>query len=237
MGPKTLRDLLLVILAGCAGALDAVCYLRLHAFAANMTGNTVLLGLNLGGRQEDSVPQLVVALAAFFAGSLAGTAAGGEAAEDDLWPAQTLRAFALEVVLLAGFVAFWMLLAPGEPRTLLALACVAAAMGIQSGITHDIHHHGASTTYMSGTLARSAEFIVDSLRFGFRGDLVLNAVTWLIYLIAACAVGALDVHGGSTAGIVVTATLLIAAVALAARPIVRAGNREADPPSRRPPTS
>jgi len=44
-----IRNVLLLLLACVAGSVDAVSYVGLgHVFTANMTGNTVLLGLALG---------------------------------------------------------------------------------------------------------------------------------------------------------------------------------------------
>jgi hypothetical protein len=46
------RDGLVLVLAGTAGCVDAISYLGLgHVFTANMTGNTVLLGVSLGQLQ------------------------------------------------------------------------------------------------------------------------------------------------------------------------------------------
>lgn len=48
----TERDAMLVLLSLAAGCVDAVSYLGLnHVFTANMTGNTVLLGIALGQAQ------------------------------------------------------------------------------------------------------------------------------------------------------------------------------------------
>jgi uncharacterized membrane protein YoaK (UPF0700 family) len=64
---------LLLGLTVVTGLVDAVSYLALgHVFVANMTGNVVFLGFALAGAPGLSVSASLVALAAFFAGALAG---------------------------------------------------------------------------------------------------------------------------------------------------------------------
>ncbi len=211
------RDSLLVALAACGGALDAASYLRLHVFTANMTGSTVILGLALGGARLGDAALAVLAIASFAAGAFVATMCGAEATDADPWPARVAVPFAVEIVLLAAFAACWSALpanAPSAHAILLALG--AGAMGVQSGITHDVHLSGASTTYMSGTIARAAEYLADTLRFGFRGGLVLNAVVWIVYLCVAIAVGVLDRHG-IVQPILWIVVAVVAAVALLGR--------------------
>ncbi|MGN6697263.1 MAG: YoaK family protein, partial [Thermomicrobiales bacterium] len=64
-----LRDTLLLLLAGAAGSLDAISYLGLgHVFTANMTGNTVLLGVALAQRDMPAALRNAVALVGFGVG-------------------------------------------------------------------------------------------------------------------------------------------------------------------------
>ena len=238
MRANFVRDLFLLVLTACAGGLDAVGYLRLHAFAANMTGNTVIFGLSLGGRHMQAVWPPVVALAAFAAGAFIGAISGGEADEENPWPAAASRAFVVEVLFLVAFAAGWDHLGgPPEERTLVLLGLAAAAMGIQSGVVHDIHHEGASTTYMSGTLARTFEYLADSLRFGFKGGFVLNGVTWIVYLGAAIVVGTLDLRGAWLGGVLWVVAVVVLLVGLVGRPVVLAVKREAPQQPRSPSAS
>jgi uncharacterized membrane protein YoaK (UPF0700 family) len=52
MSSSTLKpevtDTTVLLFTWAAGAVDALMYLSAHVFTANMTGNTVLLGLSLG---------------------------------------------------------------------------------------------------------------------------------------------------------------------------------------------
>lgn len=67
--PERSADLLLLTFA--AGDLDAIACLRGHAFTANMTGNTVLLGWRLLGQERARAVSCLVALAGFLAGAAA----------------------------------------------------------------------------------------------------------------------------------------------------------------------
>jgi uncharacterized membrane protein YoaK (UPF0700 family) len=218
--PDVVRDGFLVVLAGCGGALDALSYLRLHAFTANMTGNTVLLGLGIGGRHLSDITHSAVAIAAFAVGAYLGTALGGEAKDDDPWPARVGRPFALEVVLVVAFALCWTAVPALAHDAVVLLALGACAMGVQSGITHDIHLGGASTTYMTGTIARTAEFFADTLRFGFRGGMLLNGITWIVYLVAAIIVGTLAASGANVGIIIWIGAAIIAGISVIGRPAV-----------------
>jgi uncharacterized membrane protein YoaK (UPF0700 family) len=64
------RDLSLLALTWAAGNIDAIGYLGLgRVFTANMTGNTVLLGLHLGQEQGGAALRALVALLSFGSGS------------------------------------------------------------------------------------------------------------------------------------------------------------------------
>ena len=63
------RDSLVLLLAWAAGSVDAIGFLGLgHVFTANMTGNTVLLGLSLGEGRSLAALANVTALSGFILG-------------------------------------------------------------------------------------------------------------------------------------------------------------------------
>src|SRR5438445_10905510 len=73
---------LLLVLTGVTGLVDAVSYLKLgHVFVANMTGNVVLLGLAVGGVSEFSVAVSLTAIGSFLSGALAGGRLGSSTGE------------------------------------------------------------------------------------------------------------------------------------------------------------
>ncbi|MER6950750.1 YoaK family protein [Nonomuraea sp. NPDC000554] len=70
--PGRIADSLLLLgLTTVSGMVDAIAYLSLgHVFVANMTGNTVILGLAIGGTPDFSTLGCLVALVAFAAGAI-----------------------------------------------------------------------------------------------------------------------------------------------------------------------
>ena len=82
----TVRNAMLVMLSMAAGCVDAVGFLGLgQIFVANMTGNTVLLGLALGQAKGQAALRAVVALVGFVAGVGAGAAILGRDQEGSGW--------------------------------------------------------------------------------------------------------------------------------------------------------
>lgn len=150
-----LRDGLLLALTLVAGYLDAVAYLGLgNVFIANMTGNTVLLGLSVGlGRRQEALRN-GIAFAGFAAGALAGARVAGRGREHVLWPARVTATLCLELLLAAIFTAGWRLggAQPSGNGLFVLSAIGAAAMGVQSAAARRLAVAGVSTTYVTGTL-------------------------------------------------------------------------------------
>src|SRR3954451_385315 len=72
----------LLVLTFTTGLVDAVSYLGLgRVFAANMTGNVVLLGFGIAGSGGLPVVAPLVSLTAFLAGSAAGGVQGARLAD------------------------------------------------------------------------------------------------------------------------------------------------------------
>src|SRR5215475_12485746 len=71
--PAAMRDALVLLLAFTAGCVDAISYLGLaHVFTANMTGNTVLLGLSTAQAQWPAALRSAAALAGYLVGVAGG---------------------------------------------------------------------------------------------------------------------------------------------------------------------
>lgn len=148
------RKRLVLLLAGAAGCLDAVGYLMLGLFTANMTGNTILLGLSLGREAWADALNNVLALAAFVSGAGAGTITTRGVR-------RISRGLGLEAAVLAGAVAVWSLFgAPrgrvGEPAVYWLIVLLSAAMGIQSATVRRVGEQRIATTYVTGTLTTLA---------------------------------------------------------------------------------
>src|SRR5271154_686427 len=80
------RNALVLLLAWAAGSVDAIGFLGLnHVFTANMTGNTVLLGLALGEGRGLAAWSNVIALISFGLGVAFGAAIAPGGAKSGEW--------------------------------------------------------------------------------------------------------------------------------------------------------
>jgi uncharacterized membrane protein YoaK (UPF0700 family) len=152
--PAVPRKRLVLLLAGAAGCLDAVGYLMLGLFTANMTGNTILLGLSIGRAAWADALHNVVALAAFVVGAGAGTVLTRGVR-------RISHGLGAETAVLAGAIAVWALFgAPrgrvAEPPVYWLIALLSAAMGIQSATVRRVGEQRVATTYVTGTLTAIA---------------------------------------------------------------------------------
>ena len=149
------QDAMLTSLSLAAGCVDAVGYLGLgQVFVANMTGNTVLLGLAIGQADGQDVLQSGTALAGFVLGVAAGAAIVERGSERAVWTPAVTAALGLECVILAAFAAAW-LLDGSEPSRVVVYPLIvlsALAMGVQSAAVRRLQVADVSTTYITGTL-------------------------------------------------------------------------------------
>jgi uncharacterized membrane protein YoaK (UPF0700 family) len=173
-----------------AGYADVASYLGLgHVFAANMTGNTVLLGIALVGwvSGRNLLPGAPLrpglALVAFALGALVAAVA----LRAVRWRTGYRLGLVLEAGLLAAVAAGWT--ADGaRPTPWLAstlLAGLAVAMGVQSAVANRVGVSGVPTTVVTSSIIVALIRVVNRRRPG------PPAVAWAIYLIggAAGAVG------------------------------------------------
>ncbi len=154
---RTRRDSLVLLLAWAAGSVDAIGYFSLnHVFTANMTGNTVLLGLSLGQGRSLAALSNLVALAGFVAGVALGALIVESGGQPGTWDRRVTTALLLEAVMLSAFTVLWHLAPQGPLRgsevvyTLIAFS--ALAMGIQSAAVRRLNLPGVATTYVTGTI-------------------------------------------------------------------------------------
>jgi uncharacterized membrane protein YoaK (UPF0700 family) len=156
----TLRHGLLLLLACAAGAIDAISYLGLgRVFTANMTGNTVLLGLALIQAEHQEALRVSLALVGFLGGGALrawvveqGPAAGRR-------PRTVTVALALEWGVLWVFAVGW-LSTGGEAATFAArgplIVLSALAMGVQCAAARRLEVSGSATTYITGIVTTLA---------------------------------------------------------------------------------
>src|SRR5262245_52071634 len=167
------RDVLLLILTWAAGCVDAIGYLALgHVFTANMTGNTILLGLHLAQEQGAAAVRSVVALAGFGAGLAVGALIVERARGRGAWPPVVTRALALEAALLAVFALESVRASPVKEvwQSQLLISLSAIAMGIQSAAVRRLNVPGIATTYVTGTLTSAVTSLVAGPRPSAHGS-------------------------------------------------------------------
>src|SRR4029077_11560995 len=126
---------------------DAVTYLAFgHVFAANMTGNVILLGFALVGAGQISATASVVSLAAFVAG--AGVSARVATALQRTRERWLLTMLSLETVFLA--IAATLCLAPGAiSNDLFVVGLLAVAMGMRTVTVRRLGIIDVSTTVIT----------------------------------------------------------------------------------------
>jgi len=147
-----------LLLSLTAGSADAAGYLGLgRVFTSNMTGNVVLLGINLGQGDFIAAGRILYVLAIFILGVCLGAWLGRDLPEKE-WPTLAFRLIGLEKIALLLFGIGWFLLVDGMTgmgsHALLAL--LAMAMGLQSAAMARLSAPGVTTTAVTGTLTALA---------------------------------------------------------------------------------
>lgn len=134
--------------------MDALSYLSSGVFTANMTGNTVILGLAIAGRERSRLLPSCVSLVAFACGAaLAAVALVRRGDEQD----QT-RDLKVGTVMEFPFAVSFAILSSFETKPLpawLSLALIitaACALGIQSVAVRRMKISGVVTTFITGTI-------------------------------------------------------------------------------------
>jgi uncharacterized membrane protein YoaK (UPF0700 family) len=157
-------------MACAAGAIDAISYLGLgRVFTANMTGNTVLLGLALVQADPQGALQASLALVGFLGGGVLGAWVVEQRPSAGLWPRTVTVALALEWGCLLVFAVGW-LYTGGEAVTCAArgplIVLSALAMGVQSTAARRLEVSGIATTYITGTVTTLAAWLMRRLGGG-----------------------------------------------------------------------
>jgi uncharacterized membrane protein YoaK (UPF0700 family) len=192
-----------MLLCVACGIVDAMGFLRHGIFAANMTGNTVLLGISVADLQWARALDRATPLLVFFVGAMSArlllTHLGRRA-----WVPLLLEA-ALLVMALALL-----------PDSKWSLSLITLAMGIQSTAVTQFAGVTLSTVVVTSTMARISEAFADRLGAPRREpapasappSLPLYLLTWGCYLAGALVAGI----GGaqSLAAMTGAATLVLA---------------------------
>ena len=143
-------DPALLLLSATAASTDALSYLGLgHVFPANMTGNTVLLGVGLAGPDRSSAARSAVALGGFAFGVVVVTLLSRLRAVAARGVAMLLGAEWAAVLA----AAIWWCAVGDHPRGATRfglIVLVSVAMGAQSAVISQLDV-GVTTTYITGT--------------------------------------------------------------------------------------
>jgi uncharacterized membrane protein YoaK (UPF0700 family) len=219
------RDVRLLILAASAGSADGWSYLGLgHAFVANMTGNTVLLGIALFQNHGDLLHP-AISLACYAAGVVIGSLLTGNVRPGTVWSKAISWTLMLEALLLVGGEAGWIanhLHANRSPNLNLLLATVALAIGMQSGAMVQLKIPGIVTTYITGTwttmlaglvrLATRERRQVAEQNLEFEHRLLLQAGVLSVYFLSVVLTGWLFRYVPLAVGGLPASTVLLVAV-------------------------
>ena len=144
----------LCLLTWASGVLDALSYVRAGVFTANMTGNTVILGLAMVGPGRSRVFYCLIALGAFALGVVMAGLVLVRWREAGDWTRDLKTGSALELPFVAGLTALWILFPAKGPFVAVAAltALAACALGIQSVAVRRMKLSGVVTTFITGTL-------------------------------------------------------------------------------------
>ncbi|HEX3736033.1 MAG TPA: YoaK family protein [Solirubrobacterales bacterium] len=206
----------LLVLTLTTGVIDAASYLGLgRVFAANMTGNIVLLGFGIAGSSGLPVVAPLVSLAAFLCGAVVGGRMGAMLRPKE---AHLSRAMVIEigVTALATLIAILFDITPDRFSGDLIIGLLAFAMGVRNATVRSLKVADLTTTVLTMTLTglaadsplagndgkgswRRAAAVVSMLAGAVAGALLLKAdlslvllaasalalATWLVFMPAA----------------------------------------------------
>jgi uncharacterized membrane protein YoaK (UPF0700 family) len=142
----------LLVLTLTTGVIDAASYLGLgRVFAANMTGNIVLLGFGIAGSSGLPVIAPLVSLAAFLGGATIGGRMGARLAPKEAHLSQAM-VIEIGVTVLATLIAIVFDITPDHFSGDLIIALLAFAMGVRNATVRRLKVADLTTTVLTMTL-------------------------------------------------------------------------------------
>lgn len=156
---------LLLALAAIAGYVDAAGFVLFdNVFVANMTGNSVMLGIAAVTGRTDTTLRAMLALGGFLVGSAIGTLLTDRARRTgatDPWPVSVTEAIVVEAAVLGCAAVTWAggIAGPGVLVTMLG-----AAMGLQSAAARKLAVPAVSTVVLTSTLTAFVARVIRHLR-------------------------------------------------------------------------
>ena len=186
----------LLLLTWAAGALDALSYLRVQVFAANMTGNVVLLGLDLIKNEHHRGLWYGTSILAFATGAAIAVGVIIRWLGARSWNSDVKAGLALEFpfVTAAAALCVYAPLLPAPWATASLVASGACGLGIQSVAVRRLKLSGVVTTFITGTITTAVleGFSGGSGRAGNRSSPALLVAMLAAYVAAAAASAALS---------------------------------------------
>jgi uncharacterized membrane protein YoaK (UPF0700 family) len=216
------RDALLILLAIASGAADCWSYFGLgHAFVANMTGNTVLLGFSVFHPGGDLLHP-GICLATYAAGVAVATGFTTRRLPQQqkvIWTRAVSWVLLLEALCMSATEILWVASrrSPGSTSNEL-LGLAAFAIGLQSGAMLVLKVPGIVTTYITGTWTTmmngvtrllTGEQIQAGERLKFEERTLLQAGFLSAYLLSAIFTGWLFSRAHYAVGAMPAACLLV----------------------------
>lgn len=211
----------LLVLTFTTGLVDAVSYLGIgHVFAANMTGNIVLLGFGIAGSGGLPVLAPLVSLAAFLVGAGFGGMLAAKLQADHRRHIAWALAIEVSLMVAAAILAAAIDVRPNAASGDAVIALLALGMGVRNATVRRIAVPDLTTTVLTMTLTGLA---ADSPLFGGTGKGSTRRTAAVVSLLAGALVGALLLKSSLTLPLAAAAVL----GALAALLYVPAARQEA----------
>lgn len=219
---ETERDALLLLLAAASGSADGWSYFGIgHAFVANMTGNTVLLGIGVFHLHGDVVHPLI-AVGGYVLGTVTGTLIARNVRPGVMWDRRVSWTLFVEALLLIVAEAAWVgsRQQPTPHFASVLLGTVALAVGMQSGAMFQLRIPGIVTTYITGTWTTLTNGItlliahqprIEREKVKFEERFALQAALLATYFLAAVLTGWAFRHAPATVGGIAATAVLLAA--------------------------
>jgi uncharacterized membrane protein YoaK (UPF0700 family) len=199
--------LVLIGLTFATGLVDAVSYLGLgHVFAANMTGNVVLLGFAFAGAGGFTAGPSLVALACF----MVGAAAGGRMARALESRRERWLAIALGTecafTALAALSAVGVHAGSGGGHRFVVIGMLAAGMGVRNATVRRLAVPDLTTTVLTMTITSLA---ADSQLGAHERQRLARRVAAVVAMLGGALAGGLMIRAGLLLPLVMTVVLLV----------------------------
>lgn len=162
-------EIMLILLSCVAGSVDVMSYYRLgNVFTANMTGNTILLGLSIGQGNVASSLQRIAALAGFFTGALAGAYIMENTKK--AWSHYVTLSILVETIIIFVLAIIWFKegVVTNSWELYISITLAGSSMGIQSATVRHLKIPGIITTFLTGTITSIGISTVKGIKNGFK---------------------------------------------------------------------